>query len=66
MAEKRYPEERFFEQPLRGLSEVEAIALFRKWGVLVEDEKTQGYLKRIFSVYEGHPLALSAIAGEVR
>ncbi len=65
MAQGRYPD-RFFEQPLRGLSEAEAIALFRKWGVLVEGEKTQEYLKRIFAVYEGHPLALSAIAGEVR
>ncbi|HLO52149.1 MAG TPA: ATP-binding protein, partial [Kamptonema sp.] len=27
---------------------------------------TQEYLQRIFAVYEGHPLALSAIAGEVR
>ena len=65
MAEGRYPD-RFFEQPLRGLSEAEAIALFRQWDVTVEGEKTQEYLKRIFAVYEGHPLALSAIAGEVR
>jgi hypothetical protein len=66
MAQGRYPNDRFFEQPLRGLSEAEAIALFRQWDVTVEGEKTQEYLKRIFAVYEGHPLALSAIAGEVR
>jgi NB-ARC domain/Sigma-70, region 4 len=66
MAQGRYPEDRFFEQPLRGLSEEEAIALFRQWDVTVEGEKTQEYLQRIFAVYEGHPLALSAIAGEVR
>lgn len=66
MAQGRYPEDRFFEQPLRGLSEAEAIALFRQWDVTVEGEKTQEYLKRIFAVYEGHPLALSAISGEVR
>ncbi|CBN55747.1 MULTISPECIES: ATP-binding protein [Kamptonema] len=66
MAQGRYPNDRFFEQPLRGLSEAEAIALFRQWDVTVEGERTQEYLKRIFAVYEGHPLALSAIAGEVR
>ncbi|MDF0551524.1 ATP-binding protein [Kamptonema sp. UHCC 0994] len=66
MAQGRYPDDRFFEKPLRGLEEEEAIALFRQWDVTVEGEKTQEYLKRIFAVYEGHPLALSAIAGEVR
>ncbi|MDB9512074.1 ATP-binding protein [Kamptonema animale CS-326] len=66
MAQGHYPEDRFFEKPLRGLEEEETIALFRQWDVTVEGEKTQGYLKRIFAVYQGHPLALSAIAGEVR
>jgi hypothetical protein len=65
MAEQRYPD-RFFKQPLRGLSEAEAIDLFGKWDVDIEGEKTQEYLKRMIAVYEGHPLALSAIAGEVR
>ncbi|HLO50609.1 MAG TPA: NB-ARC domain-containing protein, partial [Kamptonema sp.] len=65
MVRGEYPE-RFFEKPLRGLEEEEAIALFRQWDVTVEGEKTQEYLQRIFAVYEGHPLALSAIAGEVR
>lgn len=66
MAEERYPEERFLEKRLPGLSEAEAMDLFAKWDVSIEGETTQDYLKRIFAVYEGHPLALRAIAGEVR
>ena len=53
-------------QPLSGLEELEQLALFNKTGLDVSPE-TEGksYLKRIGRAYEGHPLALRVIAGEI-
>jgi len=54
-------------QPLSGLEEVEQLALFEKTGLSVSTESAnQYYLERIGRAYEGHPLALRVIAGEIK
>lgn len=57
---------RYDREELRGLTETEAMELFCLWDVDVEGEQNQSYLGRIIAVYEGHPLALQVIAGEIR
>ena len=53
-------------QPLTGLEEPEQLALFDKTGLEVEAESPgMPYLVRIGAAYEGHPLALRVIAGEI-
>jgi hypothetical protein len=52
---------------LYGLDESERLTLFEKTGLdvsLATPEKT--YLERIGRAYEGHPLALRVIAGEIK
>jgi hypothetical protein len=62
----RYPE-RTYLQRLSGLSETEAMQLFVEWGVVVAaDREEETLLKRIIQAYEGHPLALQVIAGEIQ
>ncbi|WP_353933028.1 NB-ARC domain-containing protein [Okeanomitos corallinicola TIOX110] len=53
-------------QPLSGLEEKEQLVLFDKTGLDISEE-TEGkhYLERIGRAYEGHPLALRVIAGEI-
>ncbi|WP_293127027.1 SEFIR domain-containing protein [Microcoleus sp. bin38.metabat.b11b12b14.051] len=54
-------------QPLSGLEEIERLALFEKTGLDIDiDSAGKPYLERIGSAYEGHPLALRVIAGEIR
>ncbi|MEG4113862.1 MULTISPECIES: 5'-methylthioadenosine/S-adenosylhomocysteine nucleosidase [unclassified Microcoleus] len=54
-------------QPLSGLEEPEQLRLFDKTGLDVGTESTgKPYLERIGRAYEGHPLALRVIAGEIR
>lgn len=54
-------------QPLSGLDKPEQIALFEKIELDVSPNSTNGaYLERIGSAYEGHPLALRVIAGEIK
>lgn len=54
-------------QPLSGLEEPERLRLFDKTGLDVGTESTgKPYLERIGRAYEGHPLALRVIAGEIR
>jgi len=56
----------WYYQPLNGLEEPERLALFEKYGLLVEAESPgRPYLIRIGAAYEGHPLALRVIAGEI-
>ncbi|MFB2917233.1 NB-ARC domain-containing protein [Aerosakkonema funiforme] len=53
-------------QPLSGLTEKEQLELFDKMGLDIKaDTSVKGYLKRIGSAYEGHPLALRVITGEI-
>ena len=53
-------------QPLSGLEELEQLALFHKTGLDVSPEaEGKPYLERIGRVYEGYPLALRLIAGEI-
>jgi len=60
-------------QPLSGLDAAEQLALFAKTGLEVEPETDdinlepdgKVYLERIGAAYEGHPLALRTIAGEI-
>lgn len=54
-------------QPLGGLEKVEQIELFAKTDLNVTpDSASRSYLERIGKAYEGHPLALRVIAGEIR
>ncbi|NJL90844.1 MAG: helix-turn-helix domain-containing protein [Coleofasciculaceae cyanobacterium SM2_1_6] len=54
-------------QPLSGLDEVERVSLFEKIGLDVSPESTsRDYLERIGKAYEGHPLALRVIGGEIK
>ncbi|MGB3509875.1 MAG: NB-ARC domain-containing protein [Microcoleaceae cyanobacterium] len=51
---------------LTGLRESEQLQLFKKTGLEVEDNSPNlPYLQRIGNAYEGHPLALRVIAGEI-
>jgi hypothetical protein len=53
-------------QELRGLTASEQLALFDKTGLEVDiDSPNKPYLERIGAAYEGHPLALRVIAGEI-
>lgn len=52
-------------QPLTGLTQSEAIELFQQWNLKPRYEQEENYLKRIYEAYEGHPLALRVIAGEM-
>lgn len=51
---------------LTGLTELEQRALFTKLGFSVDLETQAHPLMRIAQVYDGHPLALRVIAGEIR
>jgi len=52
--------------PLAGLSTAEAAALFQAWGLELTTPEEQRCLATIVSVYQGNPLALKLIAGEIR
>ncbi|MEO0827714.1 MAG: AAA family ATPase [Cyanobacteria bacterium J06642_9] len=53
-------------QLLTGLSDTEQLALFAKTGLDVNPAAAgYGYLTRMGQAYEGHPLALRIIAGEI-
>jgi hypothetical protein len=61
----RYPNF-WHRRMLRGLDNTECLQLFEKVGIEVKQGSIeQQYLKRIGDAYEGHPLALSTIAGEM-
>lgn len=54
-------------QPLSGLEKPEQIALFKKIELDVSpNSEGRAYLERIGAAYEGHPLALRVIAGEIK
>ena len=54
-------------QPLSGLEQSERLALFEKTALDVNPTSAgRPYLERIGTAYEGHPLALRVIAGEIR
>ncbi|WP_013320649.1 tetratricopeptide repeat protein [Gloeothece verrucosa] len=54
-------------QALSGLKEQERLALFEKIGVDISPESvSRPYLERIGIAYEGNPLALRVIAGEIK
>ena len=56
----------WYPEPLSGLEEKEQLALFNKTGLDVsETAEGKPYLERIGQAYEGHPLALRVIAGEI-
>lgn len=65
MAEGRYQERSHLEQ-LKGLNAAEAVELFAIWEVHPKTDIEGEYLQRIIQIYEGHPLALGVIAGEIR
>jgi nucleoside phosphorylase len=54
-------------QPLGGLEQAEQMALFAKIELDISSTSTgRPYLERIGTAYEGHPLALRVIAGEIK
>ena len=54
-------------EPLGGLDKLERILLFEKTDLDVSSEaKGRPFLERIGHAYEGHPLALRVIAGEIK
>lgn len=56
----------FYYKVLRGLEGAEQLALFGKTGLDVgRESEGRAYLLRIGEAYEGHPLALRVIAGEI-
>lgn len=56
----------WYRQDLRGLTPSEQLDLFEKTGLEAEiDSPNKPYLERIGAAYEGHPLALRVIAGEI-
>ncbi|WP_341739985.1 NB-ARC domain-containing protein [Microcoleus sp. CAWBG640] len=65
IAEGRYLERSHLEY-LKGLNPEEALELFGSWEVYPQTDEEREYLQRIVRVYEGHPLALRVIAGEIR
>jgi hypothetical protein len=65
IAEGRYLERSHLEC-LKGLNPDEALELFGSWEVYPQTDEEREYLQRIVRVYEGHPLALRVIAGEIR
>ncbi len=60
----RYPE-RSHRQRLAGLTGAESLELMQQWGAIPANAETEALLHRIIRVYEGHPLALQVIAGEI-
>ena len=65
VAEGRYDQFTHTEL-LKGLSLKESIKLFQIWDIPIKEPKERKLLSRIIEVYEGHPLALRVIAGELR
>lgn len=65
LAEGRYWQ-RMHRITLAGLHETEAVELFGQWGIAPTCDNHLAYLMRIACAYKGHPLALRAIAGEMR
>ncbi len=65
IAEGRYCDRSHMER-LKGLEESEALELFENWDVRIQTDIDLENIKRIIHVYEGHPLALRVIAGEIR
>ena len=58
--------EKFCEsKPLTGLKYLEQLQLFEKTGLDVDNDSFNQRLQRIGKAYEGHPLALRVIAGEI-
>ncbi len=56
----------WYSSQLQGLSQTEQIQLFEQTGVDISaDFNSQSYIERIGKAYEGHPLALRVIAGEI-
>jgi hypothetical protein len=65
IAEGRY-DSRIYVERLSGLSKTEVIQLFELWDVQIASDLDVGYLQKLTHTYEGHPLALKVIAGEIR
>lgn len=64
-AEGRFDGDRSVTKKLEGLTETETLELFEKWQVNINNPEQQEYIKRIHAIYEGHPLTLRVIAGEI-
>lgn len=64
-AEGRFPQ-RCHTEEIKGLELLVARQLFALWEVETKTDADREYLDRMISVYEGHPLGLRVIAGEIR
>ncbi|MCM1981635.1 NB-ARC domain-containing protein [Lyngbya confervoides] len=56
---------RTYQESLQGLSLDESLHLFSLWEIMPQSDLEQEYLLRYCQAYEGHPLALRVIAGEI-
>lgn len=57
---------RFHTERMQGLDLGESLELFHVWNIQSRTSPEQQYLQRFSQAYEGHPLALQVIAGEIR
>jgi hypothetical protein len=64
IAEGRYNGRSHVEH-LKGLDPTESLQLFAIWDIVPARDLETEYLQRIIQTYEGHPLALQIIAGEI-
>ncbi len=64
MAEGRYGGRSHVEH-LKGLDPAESLQLFVLWDVIPTRDSETEYLQQLIQTYEGHPLALQIIAGEI-
>ena len=58
-------QKRWYSLTLSGLTENSQMKLFEKVGLNLESTEARNYVIRIGKAYEGHPLALKTIAGEI-
>ncbi len=64
MVEGRYGGRSHVEH-LKGLDPTESLQLFVLWDVIPTRDSETEYLQQLIQTYEGHPLALQIIAGEI-
>jgi tetratricopeptide (TPR) repeat protein len=57
---------RWHDYPLRGIEEIHWLDLFRNYGVKIQNSTEENYLCQIARYFDGHPLILKMIAGDIR
>ena len=65
LIQSRYDDVRLLQVTLKGLTQEESLGLFESWKVNIENNQIKNFLIRIINIYDGHPLALRLIAGDI-